>query len=102
MKNIEDKTPSITNLVTNAALDAKINKVKREIPSITNLVTIAALTVLENKIRNVREFVKKSDDDVEVKDTKNKYFTASDYNKFTNNILDAKITAKKVSLSIWF
>ena len=25
----------------------------------------------------------------------NKYFTTSDYNKFTNNILDTKITQKK-------
>ena len=25
---------------------------------------------------------------------KNKYFSTSDYNKFTNNILDAKITLK--------
>ena len=32
--------------------------------------------------------------DAEIKDIKNKYFTTYDYNKFTNNILDAKITAK--------
>ena len=31
-----------------------------------------------------------------LKDIKNKYFTISDYNKFTNNILDAKITVKKL------
>ena len=27
----------------------------------------------------------------------NKYFTTSNYNKFTNNTLDTKITQKKVS-----
>ena len=37
-----------------------------------------------------------SDFDAEIKDIKKKYFIASDYNKFMNNILDAKITAKKL------
>ena len=32
-----------------------------------------------------------------MKDIKNKYFTISDYNQFANDILDAKITTKKVS-----
>ena len=35
IKNIEDKIPDITNLATNASLNAKINEVKGEIPSIT-------------------------------------------------------------------
>ena len=34
IKNIEDKIPSITNLATNAASDAKINEVKGKILSI--------------------------------------------------------------------
>ena len=34
--------------------------------------------------------------DAEIKNIKNKYFTTSDYNKFTNNILCTKITAKKL------
>ena len=37
MKNIEDKISDITNLVTNASVDAKINEVKGEIPNITNV-----------------------------------------------------------------
>ena len=36
IKNIEDKILDITNLATNASLNAKINEVKGEIPSITN------------------------------------------------------------------
>ena len=60
IKNIEDKIPDITNLITNAslnakinevtnvattpALNAKINEVKGELPNITNLTTTAALT----------------------------------------------------------
>ena len=36
IKNI-DKIPDITNLATNATLNAKINEVKKEIPNVTNL-----------------------------------------------------------------
>ena len=39
IKNIEDKVPDVTNLVTNASLNAKINDVKPKIPNITNLAT---------------------------------------------------------------
>ena len=41
--------PSIINLTTNSALNAKINEVKDEIPRITNLATTAALTTVEKK-----------------------------------------------------
>ena len=51
-KNIEDKIPDITNLVTNTSLDAKIDEVKGKIPNITNLATTTALTAVEKKIRN--------------------------------------------------
>ena len=36
IKDIEDKIPNITNVVTNTTLSAKTNEVKNEIPSITN------------------------------------------------------------------
>ena len=38
----------------------------------------------------------KTDYDAEIKVPRNKYFTTSHYNKFTNNILDRKITGKKL------
>ena len=34
-----------------------------------------------------------------MKDFKNKYFTASNYNNFTNNILDAKLTTNESGLN---
>ena len=43
---------------------------------------------------NVIDSVKKSDYDVKMSEIKSKYFTTSDYNKFTSNTLDAKITQK--------
>ena len=49
----------MTNLGTNASLNAKINEVKGEIPSITNLATNTVHTAAENKISNVSNLVKK-------------------------------------------
>ena len=51
IKNIEDKIPDITNLVTNAFLNAKIR---------WNIYTAAALTTLKNKIPNISYQTKKS------------------------------------------
>ena len=46
INEVKNKTPSITNLVINSALNAKINEVKIKIHSITNLAT-TALTAVE-------------------------------------------------------
>ena len=93
---VKTKIPSITNLATNAPLNAKINEVKGEIPSITILATTITFTTVENKIPYVNHLVKKADYDAEIKDIKNKYFPTSDYNKFTSNIFDEKLTAQKL------
>ena len=79
IKNNEDKTPDITNLIYNTTLDAKINQVKSEItsinnltaalnpkinevkckiPIITNLNTTTVLTAVENEMVNVSNLVK--------------------------------------------
>ena len=57
IKNIEDKIPDITNLVTNTTLNAKINEIKNKIPSITNLTATAAFTTVKNKIPNVSDII---------------------------------------------
>ena len=46
MKNIEDKTPDITNVTTNAFFNAKIDEVKAGIPNITNLATTSVFTAV--------------------------------------------------------
>ena len=51
MKIVEDKIPDITNIATNASLNANINEVKGEIPNITNLATTCALNAFQNKTR---------------------------------------------------
>ena len=40
--------------------------------------------------------VKKADYHAKISDIEKNYFTTSDYNKFTNDILDAKIKNKKL------
>ena len=65
VKNVENKMPdvtgipSITNLATTAALNAKISEVENKIPNITNLATTTALPAVESKIPNVSNLVKK-------------------------------------------
>ena len=63
-------------------------------PSITGLATTAALNTVKNNTPNVSALVKKEDHDAEISEVTKKYLTTSDYNKFTNNILDAEITEK--------
>ena len=48
IKNIEDKSPDISNFTTKTTLNAKIHEVKAEIPSTNNLVTTTALTAVGN------------------------------------------------------
>ena len=53
------KMPSVINLATAAAFNAKINDVKNKIPDTTNLATTTALTAVENKVPNVSNLFKK-------------------------------------------
>ena len=80
---------NIANLITTAALNAKIYKVKGEIPSIVDLATTAALTTVENN-SPVSNFVKKTDfntknTEIETKitdhDHSNEYITTPELNK---------------------
>ena len=52
IKTIEDKTPDITNAVTNTTLNAKINAVKNKVPSVTNVATTTALNAKTNEVKN--------------------------------------------------
>ena len=60
MNEVKGEMPSITNLATNAVLNAKINLIKGEIPNITNLATTSALTAVENKMPKASNLVKKN------------------------------------------
>ena len=71
--------------------NAKIKYIENKIPSIINLTTSAALTTVGNKIPNVSTLVEEENYADKLKGIESKYFTSSDYNKFKNNVLDAKI-----------
>ena len=65
--------------------------------SIAGLATTAAPHDVKNKIPNFSDLVIKTNYDSETKYIEDKYFTTSDYNKFTYEILDEKIKMK-----IWY
>ena len=97
INEFKKEIPIVTYLAKTAVSIAKINEVKNKIPNIDNLATTTtAPTAVENKIPNVSKLVIKADYDAEMKDIKNKYFTTSVYNTFKKNILDAKLTRKKL------
>ena len=65
-------------------------------PSITGLATTVALIAVENKIPEVSDLVKKTNYGAKISDIETKYFTKLHCNKFTRNILDAKIKVKEL------
>ena len=96
---MEDKIPDITNLATNASLNAKINEVKCEILHINNLATTSALTAVVNKIPSVSTLVKKTAyntliNEIEKNITNHshdKCVATTDCNKFTAEIFDLRL-----------
>ena len=55
---------------------------------------------VDNKIPNIN-IVKKTAYDAKGKDMEGKYFTTSDYNKFTSDILNVNMKQKKNNGQIW-
>ena len=55
------------------------------------------MTVLDNKIPDLSGLVKKTDYDGKILKIEGKYCTTSDCNKFTNNILNAKVKQKQLA-----
>ena len=89
----------MTNLGTNASLNAKINEVKGEIPSITNLATKASLNAVENKIPSVTNLVKKLTITRKLMKLKrkitdhnhDKYITTPEFNKLTSEYFAVRL-----------
>ena len=84
-------------LINKANYDVKISKINSEMSNITELATTAVLNAVKNELHNLRGLVKKADYNPKKTDIEGKYFTTSDYSKFVNEILDAKIKNKKTS-----
>ena len=60
----------------------------------TTTVLNTKISEVENKIPSISGLVKKTDYDAKIKNIVGKYFTIADYNKFTSDILDAKVKQK--------
>ena len=88
VNNLEKKNPDSTTLLWISELE------------VSGLVTTTILNIkiseIENKIPNISDLIKKEDQHAEISDIEGKYVTTSDYNKFTSEILDAKIKQKEL------
>ena len=96
IKNIEEKTPNITNFATKTTRNAKIDEVKGEMSSITKLATKNTLNTVENKIPSVRNLVKKTGYNRKINETgkkiiDHKYITTSEFNKLTSKNFAARL-----------
>ena len=79
--------------------DAKISEIKGEIPITDGLLTTAASNAVDNEITDFSDLVKKTNHAAKLSDIESKYFTTSDYNKLTSNILDTNVIKKLVNES---
>ena len=79
--DVEDNTPDISGLLGTAVLNTKISEAEIRIPVVSGLV--------KKRVYNTI-----------IKDIKEKYMTTADYNKFTGDIVDAKIKQKNMSQHI--
>ena len=84
--------------MTATVFSTKIGKVENKISDASGLVTTTVFETkigeVKNKIPDVTYFIKKTDYYAKISDTERKYFTTSDYDKFTGKTLDAKIKGK--------
>ena len=85
--------------MTHIVLNTKFKEIEKKRTNVSGLVATNVLNTKpkedEGKISNVSGLVKK-DYDAKIWVIGKKYFTTSDYNKFTKEILDEKIKEKKL------
>ena len=81
------KISDTSRLVKKSDYDAYINDIEGKVPSITGLAT---------RDTQCSNLFKKTDYDAKISDIETEYFTISDYNKFTGEILDVKFKKKEL------
>ena len=79
-------------------MEKKNRSAEVKVPGISGLATMIVLnrknSEVVNKIPDVNKFFNKSNFDAKIKEIWGKYFIATDYNKFTSDILDSKTKQK--------
>ena len=79
--------------MTTAVLNTKNDAVENKVPGTSGLVTTGFLTTKIGEFENNRTIYY----DAKISDIEWKYFSTFDYNKFTNDIRDAKRKQKKLA-----
>ena len=90
-----------SGLVKKTDYNNKITAIEGETPDMTSLATATAFNDVKN-IANVSDIAKKTNYDAKISDVETKYFTSSDYDKFTNEIIDNKIKKKHLVKNLKF
>ena len=67
--------------------DTTITKTEGKRPNVTGLGSTGVFNAVENKIPDISNLVNKTGYDPKITDIEYKYFTTSDYKKFTNEII---------------
>ena len=98
--DVDEKIPDVSGLVITTVLNAKIGEVENKIPDTGGLMTITVLDTktgdVYNKVPDVSGLINKIVHNAKTSDIEKKYFTTLNYNKFTTEILDAKIKEKRL------
>ena len=98
--DVDEKIPDVSGLVITTVLNAKIGEVENKIPDTGGLMTITVLDTktgdIYNKVPDVSGLINKIVHNAKTSDIEKKYFTTLNYNKFTTEILDAKIKEKRL------
>ena len=98
--DVDEKMPDVSGLVITTVLNAKIGEVENKIPDTGGLMTITVLDTktgdVYNKVPDVSGLINKIVHNAKTSDIEKKYFTTLNYNKFTTEILDAKIKEKRL------
>ena len=98
--DVDEKIPDVSGLVITTVLNAKIGEVENKIPDTGGLMTTTVLDTktgdVYNKVPDVSGLINKIVHNAKTSDIEKKYFTTLNYNKFTTEILDAKMKEKRL------
>ena len=98
--DVDEKIPDVSGLVITTVLNAKIGEVENKLPDTGGLMTTTVLDTktgdVYNKVPDVSGLINKIVHNAKTSDIEKKYFTTLNYNKFTTEILDAKMKEKRL------
>ena len=89
-----------SGLVTTTVINTKLGELENKIPDTSGLATTAVLTTkigeAENEVLDLSDLAKRTVCGAKISEIKGKSFFTSNSNKFTSDILDAKIKQNKL------